>query len=165
MNVSFFFLLIDSLIIDNLFFHTLRIPCNISESYYISDITTFSSDFYGQALHIGKGFFFQFTCKLFQIPVDNSLTFLVNEKTVDILRFEKLDCYNIKGKCTENSCSCSLSTNTFQWFYSISTSLKKMIFEVQARYADMSTGKIVKVSLSRTFYSEGMHHMFYLYQY
>lgn len=119
-----------------------------------SDITTFSSDFYGQALHIGKGFFFQFTCKLFQIPVDNSLTFLVNEKTVDILRFEKLDCYNIKGKCTENSCSCSLSTNTFQWFYSISTSLKKMIFEVQARYADMSTGKIVKVSLSRTFYSE-----------
>ncbi|VDI74306.1 Hypothetical predicted protein, partial [Mytilus galloprovincialis] len=119
-----------------------------------AETTSSSSDFYGQALSIDSGFFFQFTCKMFQIPVDNSLTFLVNEKTVDILRFEKLDCYNIKGKCTENSCSCSLSTNTFQWFYSISTSLKKMIFEVQARYADMSTGKIVKVSLSRTFYSE-----------
>lgn len=119
-----------------------------------SDVTSITSDFFGQALKIGKGFFFQFTCKLFQIPVDKSLMFLVNERTVDILRFEKMNCYNIKGKCTESSCSCSLSNKTFQWFYSLSTHVKNWNFEVQARYANKSTGKIVNLSWSRTFQTE-----------
>ncbi|XP_071148470.1 uncharacterized protein [Mytilus edulis] len=116
-----------------------------------SDATSISLDFVGQALKIGNGFVFQFTCKLFQIPIDKSLMFLVNDRTVDILRFEKMDCYNIKGKCIQSSCSCSLSNKTFQWFHTIYAPMENWIFEVQARYTNTSTGKIVQLSWSRTF--------------
>lgn len=128
----------------------------ISIFYYIKDVTV-SSDFFGDALYIGKQIFFNFTCKLFKMTLDNSMVFLVNEKTIDILRFQNSNCYNIDGKCTERSCYCSIQTNTFRWLFTSTSSLQNLIFQVQARFSNTTSGRITQDSLSRTFDGKSMY--------
>ncbi|CAC5385524.1 unnamed protein product [Mytilus coruscus] len=64
---------------------------------------------------------FKFSCIIFQRPIGNTVMFLVNYTTVDVLRFYNNTCYNKNRACSGRTdiCGCSYTDNVFTMNYVI----------------------------------------------
>lgn len=92
-------------------------------------------------------------------PIGDDVLFLLNYKTVDVLRIFNKTCYNKDGKCDSFSCLCFFTDNIFRVRYIYNHKLlssESCVFGIETRYIDKANDRVFKLALSRSFDRTGM---------
>ncbi|XP_076088549.1 uncharacterized protein LOC143058958 [Mytilus galloprovincialis] len=90
----------------------------------------------------------KFTCRVFKIPIDNKLHFLVNKKSVNVMHFSNSKCYNKSRECSPETCYCSFKDFSFTWFYPVNASSIQNTFGVVINVATGNHGEVIKIQIS-----------------
>lgn len=104
---------------------------------------------------------FKFSGIIFDQPIDNTVMFLVNYTTVDILRFYNNTCYNQNRACTVGNdiCWCNTRGNIFQMRYILDKTgliYNNTTFGVQM-LLKRNSGIVVQMSLLRIYDGKGLY--------
>lgn len=90
----------------------------------------------------------KFTCRVFKIPIDNKLHFLVNKQSVNVMHFSNNKCYNKSRECSPETCYCSFKDFSFTWFYPVNASSIQNTFGVVINVATGNHGEVIKIQIS-----------------
>ncbi|CAC5404502.1 unnamed protein product [Mytilus coruscus] len=105
------------------------------------------SEFEGTVMNINNTSTIKFTCTIYQRPFGDSIAFLLNEKTENVLRFLDGKCYKNDRECTKCQCSVSQNNITFTWLYTMTDPCHNCTFGAHMSFADENNRKTKKVYL------------------
>lgn len=89
----------------------------------------------------------KFECTVFTHP-KGSLHFLVDNKTVDVMRFANNKCYNKSSECTNGSCYCSYEDYSFIWYYTVNKYSIQSTFGVVMKITTAKHAEIIMITIS-----------------
>lgn len=89
----------------------------------------------------------KFECRAFTHP-KGSLHFLVNNKSVDVMRFANNKCYNKSSECTNGSCSCSYKDYSFIWYHNVTEYSIHSTFGVVIKIATAKPAEVIMITIS-----------------
>lgn len=104
--------------------------------------------FEGTVMHTNDISSIQFTCTIYQRPFGDSIAFLVNEKTENVLCILEGKCYNNNRECTKCQCSVSQNKINFTWLYTLTDPCHNCTFGAHMSFAEKNNIYTKKVYLS-----------------
>lgn len=130
--------------------------CGILFAVYKSTSAFTISIFEGQIFERNNQSIIEFTCKINQRPIDDSIVFLLNEQTSNVMRFLDGKCHNTYEEDTE--CKCFLSQNkmTFTWVYIMHVPGNNCTFGTEMSITNDENGNTMNVNLYRRYNGKGI---------
>lgn len=120
---------------------------------YITDYKT-TGNFSAEVFVEGVSTLFSFTLYSARRPLIDIVEFVVNDRSIDFIRFYNHTCYSKKGECTVTECSCFFKDKYFLLIYKYRASLSCKSYIFGFTFIDEDTPEH-KITLSRTYNGKG----------
>ena len=84
-------------------------------------------------------------------PIGSSVSFLINQTTVDVFTKVGNKCYNSQAECSIDECFCSESGASFKWKYRVKTDAN-FTFGASTRFSVGNDGQMIKKVYKSNYY-------------
>ncbi|XP_052080830.1 uncharacterized protein LOC127718803 isoform X1 [Mytilus californianus] len=122
--------------------------------WYLAFVSTYDAAFEifeGKVIKSTNTSAIKFTCKTYQRPVGDSIVFLLNDRTTNVMRVYEGKCYDNQGECKNCTCSSSRNEITFTWMYIMTVPCHNCTFGADMSYTDENKRKSRNVNLYRVY--------------